>query len=68
MEYVVLLMAIVVYALRIAIPIFVARVMWKKDYRKWQIAIGFIVAIFIPWLGLIYLVFSRFTSPGISLK
>ncbi|WP_019909366.1 hypothetical protein [Paenibacillus sp. HW567] len=61
-----ILIGIGIYALRIAIPILVARVMWKKECPKWQIAIGFTLAIFIPLVGLIYLVISQFNSPRIS--
>jgi 4-amino-4-deoxy-L-arabinose transferase-like glycosyltransferase len=65
MEYVFILIGIGIYALRILIPIIVARVMWKKKSETWKIVIAVIAAIFIPWLGLIYLIINRFREPGI---
>ncbi|GGF80992.1 hypothetical protein GCM10010912_27600 [Paenibacillus albidus] len=66
MEYVFMLIGLGLYALRIAIPIFVARTMLKRDYRKWQIAVGCLLALLIPWLGIIYLIISLFTPPRMT--
>lgn len=63
MEYI--LIGIGIYALRILVPILVARVMWKKKSEIWKIVIAVILTIFIPWLGLIYLVIDRLRSPSI---
>ncbi len=65
MEYVVILIGIGIYALRILVPIIVARVMWKKKSEIWKIVIAVILTILIPWLGIIYLVINRLRSPGI---
>ncbi|MBT2289174.1 hypothetical protein J7E73_08515 [Paenibacillus albidus] len=66
MEYVFMLIGLGLYALRIAIPIFVARAMLKRGYFKWQIVIACLLALLIPWLGIIYLIISLFTSPRIT--
>ena len=63
MEYI--LIGIGIYALRILVPIFVARVMWKKKFEIWKIVIAVILTILIPWLGIIYLVINHLRSPGI---
>lgn len=63
MEYI--LIGIGIYALRILVPIFVARVMWKKKSEIWKIVIAVILTIFIPWLGLFYLAIDRLRSPSI---